>query len=114
VVEPQDFSHSSLLTAQAVADHLCVSLDTVYQSIPGRNYRCKLARPLPKPLRLGTRNLLRWRRDQIDQYIQSLMVPEPEATVVDLNSELKKSDPSPVIRRGRPRKQPIGAQGGAV
>lgn len=100
IVDTLNFS--PLMTAQAVADHLSVSLDTVYQSIPGRPYRCKLAKPLPTPLRLGSRNLLRWRKDQIDQYIQSLIVPEEAAAVVTpKNLELSK----PLVRRGRPPKR---------
>lgn len=52
-----------LLTARQVADRLCVSIRTLYRLLDRGE--------LPQPVRY-TRKLVRWKRSDIDRYLESL------------------------------------------
>jgi predicted DNA-binding transcriptional regulator AlpA len=94
-----------LYTAREFADHLKVSIDSLYQSLPGQNSRCKLGVTLPYPLRIG--RSLRWRGIQIIEYVNYLeRLSNKEKAPQILLPETR-----PKIRRGRPRKTELCSVG---
>lgn len=85
---------NALYAPHEAAAFFKVNVNSVYQSIPGKNTRPKLGRTLPEPIRFG--RLIRWTGQQLIDFVKP-----PSSQVVD---QIGSSDPQARKKPGRPRK----------